>query len=105
MKRTYLLETIMTLLMAVALIIVSYSGAFVPGVYAYETTSFAIQGMGQDFFDLVIASPVLLVSWVLTIKGNKTGFFFMVELFYISCILLSYMRLGSISTNYSFYTA
>ena len=75
MKGSSPLLGILTGVLVVALIIVSYYGAFVPGIYAYENTSFAVQGIGQDVFDLLIVVPVLLISLTLKISGSKTGYF------------------------------
>ncbi len=66
--------TILTLLAAAALAVVSWSGAFVPGTYARETASLAAQGAGQDLFDLFAVTPLLLISLWFTRRGSRTAF-------------------------------
>ena len=55
---------------ALFLTIVSFSGAFLPGTYQLETVSMAVQGMGQDIFDLFIIVPLLLISMLFAVRGN-----------------------------------
>ena len=55
------------LLMAVA----SLGGLLWPGTYARETASWTAQAVGQDWADLLIAVPWLLVAGVLARAGSR----------------------------------
>jgi len=55
------------LLVAVA----SLGGIVAPAVYARETASWAAQGIGQDWVNLVVAVPVLVVSALATLRGDR----------------------------------
>lgn len=46
---------------AAVLAIISIAGLVVPSMYARETPAWAAQAFGQDWFDLVVAAPWLLV--------------------------------------------
>ncbi|MES1158097.1 MAG: hypothetical protein ABUL67_03250 [Haliangium ochraceum] len=50
------------LVLATALAAVSLFGIILPSTYARETTAWAAQAIGQDWFDLVIAVPWLAVT-------------------------------------------
>ncbi len=76
--------TILTFLLAVALAVVSFNGAFVSGTYARETASLAAQGAGQDLVDLFLVVPLLLVSLAFVHRQNRIArFVFAGTLFYI----------------------
>jgi hypothetical protein len=64
----------LTVVMTVALAIASCYGAFVPAIYVHDSTSMGTQGMGQDVFDLFVVVPLLLISLVLTRRGNRVAF-------------------------------
>lgn len=72
-KRPRLL-TGLTLAMTAVLAIASYYGAFVPATYAHDSVSMGTQGMGQDFFDLFIVVPLLLILLALTLRGSRVAF-------------------------------
>lgn len=63
--------TSLTILLVFFLTIVSYWGAFVTGTYKMETKSLALQGIGQDIFDLFVIVPLLLLSLFFTLKNSK----------------------------------
>jgi len=54
-------------LMAVA----SAAGIYAPGVYANETVSWAAQGVGQDFVNVVLVFPALMVSAYFVARGSS----------------------------------
>ena len=66
---------ILTLILSVALAIVSYFGAFVTDTYERDAESMAVQGMGQDLVDLFIIVPLLLVTLGLMLRHHKTAYF------------------------------
>lgn len=65
--------TILTLLLAASLAVVSIFGAFVPGTYAREAASLAVQGQGQDLVNLFLAVPLLVVSLLLVRRGSRAA--------------------------------
>ncbi len=49
----------------------SLIGVLQPGItYRYETRLWAAQGFGQDWVDLLIVVPLLIVSAILTLRGS-----------------------------------
>jgi hypothetical protein len=54
-------------LMAVA----SAAGLYLPDLYANESVSWAAQGVGQDFVNVVVVCPALLVSAYLVARGSR----------------------------------
>lgn len=76
--------TILTLLFAFFLAIVSYYGAFVLSTYERDAASMAAQGIGQDIVDLFLVVPLLLISLLLMHRKNKRAYFiFSGTVFYI----------------------
>ena len=67
--------TYLAILAALFLTIVSFSGGFIPDTYQRETISLAVQGMGQDIFDLFIVVPLLLISMFFSVRGNIIALF------------------------------
>jgi len=49
----------------------SLGGLLLPSVYARETASWATQGIGQDWFDLVVLVPVLIACGVGLLRGSR----------------------------------
>ncbi|MBK9982286.1 MAG: hypothetical protein IPP15_07660 [Saprospiraceae bacterium] len=67
-------------------------GFYTPGFYARETLNWATQSLGQDMIDLYLVAPILLVSSILSWKGNNTAVYiwagtnlFLVYTFCIYC--------------------
>jgi hypothetical protein len=56
--------------LAVLLGAVSLGGILLPSVYARETASWAAQGLGQDWVDLLVVTPALLIAGVLALRGS-----------------------------------
>jgi hypothetical protein len=63
--------TVLSYSLAAVLAVTSLGGLLLPEAYANETPSWAAQGMGQDFVDLVFVFPLLLLSAYQTQKGQK----------------------------------
>jgi hypothetical protein len=74
-KKKLNILTLLTVLLSVALAIVSYFGAFVEGTYERDVASMAAQGMGQDMVDLFLVVPLLIVSLILVRRDLKAGWF------------------------------
>lgn len=76
--------TLLSVLLAVTLAIVSFCGAFLPVTYEREVPSLATQGIGQDLVDLFLVVPLLIILLVLVRKQNRAAMFlFTGTLFYI----------------------
>ncbi|HTY12257.1 MAG TPA: hypothetical protein VMF88_14445 [Bacteroidota bacterium] len=60
---------------AVLMIGVSYAGLFIPGAYAKETLNWTAQAVGQDAVDLLLISPLLLLTAILAARGSRAGMF------------------------------
>lgn len=65
--------TILTILLAIFLALVSIAGAFFPETYARDNPSMGAQGVGQDLVDLFIAVPLLLLSFYYTSRGRRVA--------------------------------
>jgi len=74
----------LTVFLSLLLTIVSFSGGFIESTYKREALSLAVQGIGQDIFDLFIVVPLLLISMFFTTQGKRTALFiFAGTVFYI----------------------
>ncbi|MFO8054063.1 MAG: hypothetical protein R6U19_02750 [Bacteroidales bacterium] len=83
-KKKLNIITLLTVLLSVALAIVSYFGAFVEDTYARDTASMGAQGMGQDVVDLFLVVPLLIVSLILIYRNIKAGWFLLTgSVFYV----------------------
>lgn len=60
---------------AIAVAIASAAGAFVPATYEKETPSWSAQGVGQDFVNLFVIVPALLVSAYRANGGSARALF------------------------------
>jgi len=56
---------LLSTLMAAALAVVSFFGAFDASTYERDAASMAAQGAGQDLVDLVLVVPLLVISLVI----------------------------------------
>ncbi|MBN1780224.1 hypothetical protein JW948_03800 [bacterium] len=65
--------TILTIILIISLAVVSYCGAFQGSTYERDARSMAVQGMGQDMVDLFLVVPLLLVTWLLVLKGSRSA--------------------------------
>lgn len=57
--------------LALLVALASLGGIVMPSIYARETASWAAQGIGQDWVNLLLVVPWLLVSAVLTLRGSR----------------------------------
>ncbi len=62
---------VLSILLAIGVIISASAGVFLPDTYEREVPSMAAQGIGQDFVDLFIVVPVLLISLYYTNKNSR----------------------------------
>lgn len=60
----------MSLPLAVLVACAALGGLFVPSIYARETASWAAQGTGQDWVDLLLVAPALAVAGVHSLRGS-----------------------------------
>ncbi len=76
--------TILTIILSIFIIVVSYYGAFVFSTYERDAASMAAQGIGQDIVDLFFVVPLLIVSLLFMHRKNKTAYFiFSGTVFYV----------------------
>jgi len=59
--------------LAILTAIVSYAGIFIESTYSKETSSYAAQGIGQDFVNLFIVVPALVLASFFACRKNKLG--------------------------------
>jgi hypothetical protein len=76
------------------------AGIFFRNTYSQETASWAVQGVGQDLANLIVAVPTLIVSALLIHKGAKAALFiwlgttiFLVYTFVLYCFALHFNSL------------
>lgn len=63
--------TVLSILLAVSLAVVSYLGAFDPLTYVRDSASMGAQGIGQDMVDLFFVVPLLLLSLFFARKSSR----------------------------------
>lgn len=73
MNARYRFPAILSLPLALLLAAAAIGGIFVPAVYAREHPFWAAQGLGQDWVDLVLVSPMLAALSYLTLKQSRIG--------------------------------
>lgn len=64
---------ILSTVMAMALAIVSFFGAFDAVTYERDAASMAAQGAGQDLVNLVLVVPLLVLSLVFMLRNSRTA--------------------------------
>jgi len=67
--------SVLSLLLAAALGIVSFYGVFIPNTYALETASMAAQGTGQDVVNLFFVLPLLIITLLIMWRDGKIAVF------------------------------
>jgi len=83
--------TVLGVLLAISLAVVSYLGAFHPLTYVRDSASMGAQGIGQDLVDLFFVVPVLLISLFYSRKNNRMGLLLLAgTLFYIMYSFIIY---------------
>ncbi len=74
----------LSILLTIFLAVASFFGVFVPETYSRDNLSIAVQGIGQDIFDLFIVVPFLIILLILVLRNNKkAAFIFGGTVFYI----------------------
>lgn len=71
MKKIYFYGSI---LLVFLIVISAVYGLFIPGAYSRETANWATQARAQDWVDLLLASPILLVSAFLAYKKSSQAY-------------------------------
>lgn len=75
---------ILSTVIAIALVVVSFFGAFDAATYERDAASMAAQGVGQDLVDLVLVVPLLVLSLIFMLRNNRlSSFIFAGTVFYI----------------------
>ena len=76
--------TRLSVILAAALAVVSVFGAFVPTTYERDAPSMAVQGMGQDWVDLFLVVPLLVLSLIFMLRGGRlAAYIFGGTVFYV----------------------
>jgi hypothetical protein len=73
MTPRYRFPTLLSIPLGIVLAIAAAGGLFVPAVYAREAPSWAAQGTGQDWVDLVLVAPSLLALAAITLRGSRVA--------------------------------
>ena len=70
-RRPFAVASSLGLALAAVFAAASLGNILLPGAYARETPSWAAQGFGQDWVDLLLAVPVLAASAALARRGSR----------------------------------
>jgi hypothetical protein len=70
-RTCFRLPCLLSFPLAALLALAAFAGIAMPDVYAREAASWAAQGVGQDWVDLVVVVPLLVVSAVLALRGSR----------------------------------
>jgi len=109
-------KIILSLSIPLALLVIfsSLVGLLVPDMYSKETQNWIIQSTGQDAIDLILITPVLLITSILAFRKSKAGFllwggtvFYLIYTFVIYCFSLHFNNLFvvyCITLGLSFYS-
>ena len=65
---------LLSVLLTVFIVIVSYAGLYIPDTYINETVNWRAQALGQDMIDLILIVPLLLVTSWLAYKNNLIAY-------------------------------
>jgi hypothetical protein len=80
-------------------------GVFWSGTYAREAPAWAAQGIGQDYFNLFVFLPFLLVVWLLARRGSRFGALALggglLYSLYTYCLYAFFMRFGPLFLPYT----
>lgn len=68
---TFAWPALLSLPLAALLFLAALGGIVLPGVYSRETALWTAQGVGQDWVDLVVVAPALIVSALGAIRGSR----------------------------------
>jgi len=75
MQFTKKIISILTILLFLLMAYAAFQGVFNPATFAKDSKSFGTQGIGQDFVNLFIVAPLLLISLYLFLRENKIGYY------------------------------
>jgi hypothetical protein len=64
---------LLSMVLASLVIIASSVGLFIPETYTRESANWVAQAIGQDFIDLFLITPVLIISAIFAYTGNKAA--------------------------------
>jgi hypothetical protein len=67
------LSVVLTFPLALLVAAASLAGLMLPATYARETANWAAQAVGQDWVDLLVAVPWLVVTGLLAMAGSRRG--------------------------------
>ncbi len=73
MSAQYRLPSLLSVPLAVLLAIAAAGAIFSPTVYAREVPMWAAEGIGQDWADLVLVAPLLVITALLTLRGSRVA--------------------------------
>ncbi|MGB9006569.1 MAG: hypothetical protein WCB96_12665 [Candidatus Aminicenantales bacterium] len=98
MKKIYFFGSILLFFL---IAVTAVYGLFVPGAYSRETANWATQARAQDWVDLLLAAPILLVSAFLAYKKSSKAYLVWLGTLFLSSILFFFTRSWFISTRCS----
>ena len=82
------------------IIAASLAGLLIPGTYYKETINWTSQSMSQDVIDLLLICPVLIISIIFTLRGNRIALtiwggtnLYLIYTFLIYCFDIHFNRL------------
>ena len=91
---------LLSYLSALAVTLTAAGGIWLPETYQHETTSWAAQGMGQDYVDLFFVVPLQLGTTYLAAKGRRGAllvlggiFGYLVYSYFLYCFCVHFNRL------------
>lgn len=79
----------LSVIIAFLVLIASSAGIFIESIYAHETLSWAIQSIGQDIANMLIAIPTLLIATYFVYKQSVKAF--LVWIGVLICLMYAYV--------------
>ncbi len=73
MKRAFTLPAVLAFPLAALLGLAALAGITVPDIYARENPLWAALGIGQDWVNLVVVAPVLVVCAAFALRGSRVS--------------------------------
>ncbi len=65
------IRTVYSVLLSLFIALTSFVSVFVKDPYKKESLSYASQGIGQDVYNMLVVSPILLIATLLMKRGSK----------------------------------
>lgn len=65
---------VLNLLLAGLVAISALGGILLPSVYSQETVNWAMQGLAQDWVNLILVAPLLVISGMMALRGSLRWF-------------------------------